>query len=127
MALAAYPTVAPEVPYRDYVGLQNQRLQLLASQLARLQRLNVRSVSAATTLTENDDVLKVDTTGGSVTVTLPDAALNRGKVFFVKKMVAANNVVLDRTDTIDGAASNTFATQYQTLMVVSDGTNWLIV
>ena len=127
MALAAYPTVAPEVPYRDYVGLQNQRLQLLASQLARLQRLNVRSVSAATTLTENDDVLKVDTTGGSVTVTLPDAALNRGKVFFVKKMVAANNVVLDPADTIDGAASNTFATQYQTLMVVSDGTNWLIV
>lgn len=82
--------------------------------LGRAQRMNTRLVSAATTLTANDDIVLVDTSGGSVTVTLPDARAHAHHVFHVKKMAAANTCTVSRTgtDTIDGAASSAWTTQY---------------
>lgn len=88
-----------------------------------------RTVTAATTIIDSDDVVLVDTTGGSITVTLPPAATNLGRRFTVKKMVAANTMTLDGngSETIDGAATVAVTVQYAARTVQSDGTAWHIV
>lgn len=89
--------------------------------IRRLQRIQTRLVSAATTVTAGDDVVLVDTSGGSVTVTLPLASQHPNKRVDVKKMTAANTCTVARSgsDTIDGAASTGWTTQYQSKTFVS--------
>lgn len=103
--------------------------------LARVQRVNHRIVSAAVTLTANDDIVLVDTTSGSVTVTLPDARQHANHVFHVKKMIAANTCTVQRSgsDTIDGAATSAWTTRYEcrsfaSVIVTAPATwSWVIV
>ena len=118
---AAYPWVAPPATLAEYVQLQNVRLARLAGQLDRVQRLRHRITTAATTLTEADDVLLVDTTGGNRTVTLPDAASVPGHEYVVKKWVAANTMTVAAAgaDLIDGSASVATTTQYAVIRVAS--------
>lgn len=88
------------------------------------------SQSAAYPITSADSYVFMDATGGSRTATLPTAVGIAGQTFTVKKTDAsANNVVLATTggQTIDGAASLTWNTQYQSYTVVSDGANWGII
>ena len=93
----------------------------LRDMVGRLQSFNARTIAAATTLTENDDLVLVNTTSGSVTVTLPPASNIPGTVFRVKKMVAANTVTIDAdgSETIDGSATVAFTTQYQVVAIAS--------
>lgn len=118
---AAYPPVAPPPDLAAYVQMQNVRLGRLAAQVDRGQRLRHRITSAATTLTEADDVLLVDTTGGNVTVTLPAAQGVPGQEVVVKKLVAANTMTVAAagSDLIDGAASVATATQWAVIRVAS--------
>ena len=73
------------------------------------------------------DVTIADSTSGNVNVTLPPATTNKGERFTFKKIVAANSVVISSADNIDGAASKTLTTQYDTVTVYSDGTTWWIL
>jgi hypothetical protein len=122
--------LAVNTPIERFIGAINLRLSRWADLVARLQRLSVRAVTTATTLTENDDVLTVATAGGAVTVTLPLVAGTRGKLYYVKKTDAsANNLTLDGngSETIDGAATVAWNTQWLTKVVVSTGAEWLTV
>lgn len=95
--------------------------------------LTVRSVTAATTLTQNDFVLLVSPTGGNVTVTLPLVAnVQPGRQYVVKRDATATNTVTlaaAGSDTINGSgtaaigAAGTAGADW----VVSDGTNWHII
>lgn len=126
---------APKLPGEVGAAL-NQSLQRLERVLGATP---VRSADAlatsATTLTDTDDVLLVDTTGGGVTVTLPEAKLYRGRRFTIKKMVAANTLTIDGAgaETIDGSATLAVTTQYTsyTLQAVRtalpDTHQWVIV
>lgn len=128
---AAYVPIQPTqtTTLGQYAGLQNPRLQRLAEQLGRVQALAVRTTTTATTLTAGDDVLLVDTTAGNLTITLPAASTHRGHAFTVKKTVAANTLTLDGAgaETIDGAATLAWATQWTAYTVVSDGTAWYVL
>jgi hypothetical protein len=69
---------------------------------------------------------------GGITITLPDPTLAGviGRRIYIKKVDAAVGLVtVDNfaAETIDGATSVAIASQYQTLEVVSDGTNWHII
>ena len=65
---------------------------------------------------------------GNVTITLYAASGNSGKVVQVKKLVAANSVIIDgnSSETIDGATTQTITAQYTSLSLVCDGSNWHI-
>jgi hypothetical protein len=65
---------------------------------------------------------------GDVTITLYAASGNSGRVLHVKKLVAANSVILDgnSSETIDGATTATIDAQYTSLSLVCDGSNWHI-
>ena len=69
----------------------------------------------------------VENTSGSNTITLPTAVGLTG-YFFVVKNSANSTVTLATTaaQTIDGASTKTL-TQYQSLTVVSNGANWIII
>jgi|SRR3990167_2540999 len=71
----------------------------------------------------------VDTTSGTVTITLPAAASSAGVVVTCKKKVAANTMTIDGNgaETIDGAASISTTAIYSSRTVICDGTTWWII
>lgn len=75
------------------------------------------------------EVVLVDAVGGARTITLP-AGHESGQVIDVKKVDAsANGVIIDANgaETIDDALTQTIMFQYESICVISDGTNWYII
>ena len=69
-----------------------------------------------------------DTAGGAVTITLPKV-INVNRIMHIKKLGTTGNVVVDGdgSETIDGGATNTLTSQYQSISIMSSGTEWHIV
>lgn len=79
---------------------------------------------------EFTDVLLCDATTAPFTVTLPDATKNGGRKLTIKKVDAsANAVTIDGagSQTIDGATTDSLASQYDSLTMVSDGVEWWLI
>lgn len=92
--------------------------------------LGVASISTSTTADATAAVYLVDATGGAVTLTLPTAASALRRTYNVKKTDSSlNAVTIDGAgaETIDGAATQTLIAQYESIMIVSDGTSWFIL
>lgn len=93
-------------------------------------RRELLSVSGATTLTATQRYVKVDTSGGNVTVKLPAASAVDYVVFSIIKTAAANTLTIQRadapgTDTVEGAASIAItALNEQSDLWIDTGTNW---
>ena len=91
------------------------------------------ALTAATTLVVNTigNVANchslVECTTGSFTVTLPTAVGCVGYQFVIKN-TGSGTITLATTSsqTIDGASTQSLA-QYQSLTVVSNGTNWILI
>jgi hypothetical protein len=75
--------------------------------------------SASATLPEDCRTAIVDTTAGAVTLTLQPVASCLGDIVVKKVNAGANNVVIDGhgAETIDGAATVSFNTQYASRMI----------
>ncbi|MFP5458689.1 MAG: hypothetical protein ACLGG7_08145 [Bacteriovoracia bacterium] len=102
-------------------GVANSRLQVAGA-----ISTAVRTLSANGALGDSDSVLLVDAGGGSVAVTLPSAASVTGRQYTIKKTdVSANTVTF--ASAIDGNALYDLAAQYDYVVIVSDGTQWLKV
>lgn len=83
-----------------------------------------------TVLTGDSYVVLCDATGGAFTVTLPAAASSTNIQVTLKKTdVSANAVTIDGdgAETIDGAATQSLATQWKTKTLVCNGTAWFIL
>lgn len=102
-------------------------IELYAVQMA-IAPPTVFTVTTATTLTQSAGLCLVDATAGAVTVTLPRADQARGQMVSVKKIDASGNAVtVDAMGgTIDGATTATLAARWDSVTIVSDGTNWYI-
>ena len=94
-------------------------IEALANQLVEV--VPVSSDSTATT----GDVILANTAGGDINIDLQEA--ENAKIIVKKISGDANDVIISGLGTIDGAASVTLDTQYQSLTFVCDGTNWYIV
>lgn len=94
--------------------------------------MTVRSVTASTTLTNNDYVLLVSP-AAAVTVTLPAvASVQPGRPYFICRDDTATNVVTldgNASETIDGAATLAVgvAGQFGALRIISTGTAWRVI
>lgn len=76
-----------------------------------------------------DCIIKVNSTSGNKSVTVPDSStVEIGQPFCVKKTVAANTVTIQSPDskTFDGAATITLTLQYEYVWFYFDGTEWSI-
>lgn len=115
------------------VGSNGQYLKLVAGLPAWAATAFTLAVAAKTsgyTATSADDFISCDATSAGFTITLPAAASNTGKVFYIKKIdSSANAVTIDgnASETIDGAATVTITLQYESLTIVCDGSNWHII
>lgn len=77
-----------------------------------------------------DSTILANATGGNMVVALPTAVGIAGKIYTIKKTdVSVNTVTVDGSgaQTIDGAATKVLATQYSTVTIQSNGTNWSIL
>jgi len=107
-------------------------LQDISSALsgARKSVLLVSDLTATLTLT--DEIVLVDDSApeepDTVTITLPSAEDAQGKVYTIKKIGGDEDVEIegDDSETIDGATTFTLALQYDTVTLVSNGTEWFI-
>jgi hypothetical protein len=79
------------------------------------------------TATSGELIIKADLAAG-FTIVLPTAVGNTAKIH-VKKMQAAGSIVVDGagSETIDGGLTATLTSQYETLTLVSDNANWLVI
>jgi hypothetical protein len=87
----------------------------------------VVSKTADFTATDAEDVILYDLTSAARTLTLPTAVGISGRVYTIKKTdSSANALTVDgaTTETIDGVLTRKVAFQNDTLVIVSDGTNW---
>lgn len=77
------------------------------------------------TVSSSDDYILCNTAGGDVTLTLPAAASNTGKTWYIKKTSASNKCVLDgnSSETIDGDATIDLITNNGMVELFSDGNN----
>ena len=74
------------------------------------------------------EVIYTATGSSAYTVTLPTAASIEGKKIHVKRLATANITVDgDGSETIDGSATFVLTSQYSSVTLISDGTNWLII
>lgn len=95
-----------------------------------LIQLPTTSITSAYTATAGDYTILCDATSGAITVTLPLAKPNKQKVYIIKKTdSSANAITIDGNgaETIDGATTQSLASQYDTKTIQSDGTSWHIL
>ena len=79
--------------------------------------------------TVGSDINLVDASGDNITVKVPENS-DSGTQYIIKKTDSSTNTVTIAragSDTIDGSASKVLYHQYETLTVVSDGSNWHII
>jgi hypothetical protein len=65
----------------------------------------------------------------TLTVNLPAAASNTGRIYNIKNIGAAATITIDpdASETIDGATTYTLTTQYESVTLQCDGTAWFIL
>jgi len=89
--------------------------------------LPIVTKTANYTATAGDHTILGDATSGAITITLPSAAGIAGRVYVVKKIDNSTNAVTvaaSGSETIDGATSVSLSTQWGSVRVQSDGSNW---
>lgn len=106
-------------------------LKWAATSVAALSIVTITSVNSPYSLTDANDVVLVNATGGAVTINLQAVATAKQKPYYIKKIdSSANAVTLDgnTTDTIDGALTQTIPIQYETLVIIPNNAGeWDII
>ncbi len=91
--------------------------------------VTVTTITSDTTITTSFVVVLCDASGGNITTTLLTAVGNSGRWFVIKKIdSSANTVIIDSngSETIDGGLTATLTSQFESINIVSDGSNWHI-
>lgn len=82
----------------------------------------VKRVAEATTLTNGDTVVYVDTTAGGVTITLPPVSVAAGIIFDITNIAGANSVTV--SDAGDSGLTNITLAAGKHVSLYSTGCNW---
>jgi len=93
---------------------------------AQVSAVNVESFTAG-----EEEVILCNTADiGAFTLTLPSASTCTGRIYHIKLVESAGGALtIDGadTETIDGATTLDLASQYDAVMIVSDGSNWHVL
>ena len=118
-----------EVPQSDRVYVENY--PVVGAWLGSGKIVNLTDADSPYLATYDDWLILCNTSGGSITVTLPTpTAANKGKMYVVKKTDASNQVTINAGDgsvLIDDATSHSDNAKNGYDQVVSDGTQYWII
>lgn len=94
--------------------------------------IRTTTITGDTTLTGNHDLVLVDCSGGSITVTLPEASTLPYKQYRIKKIDQSTNPVrikpYDSTEHVDDEDEWTINGQWDCMDIVSDGVDdWFMI
>jgi hypothetical protein len=89
----------------------------------------VRTITANYTATKDDWLILADTTGGNITITLPDPSGLSGKTWVIKKPLSGHQVTIATATTakIDGSDSHTQTTHHSYDVITTDGSQFYII
>jgi hypothetical protein len=91
----------------------------------------IQTVTASSdTLDGTDFTTLCDCTSNAITITLPASSGATGRLYNIKKIDATGNTVTidgNSAETIDGSATITLTTQYESVTIQCDGSNWHII
>jgi hypothetical protein len=107
----------------------NKLIQELVRQANRGLR-SVVTVNRSVELTPIHNTVLCNASSSAITVTLPLSSRSKGRVFDIKKIDSSGNAITLTPQTgelIDGAASLSFTTRYQSYTIQSDGEDWYIL
>jgi hypothetical protein len=81
------------------------------------------------TLTVKDSTVIIDTSLSDMTIDLPDSINVSGRIYSVKKNVAANDIIINpyQSQTIDGSTNYNLTELNAFISFQSDGANWKII
>lgn len=91
--------------------------------------LTVNTITASITLTTSQTVVLCDASTGPIIVTLPAASGSSGRQYIIKKIdSSAFSVTIDAdgVELIDGDLTAVITSQYESVSIVCDGSNWHI-
>jgi hypothetical protein len=118
-----------EVPQGDRVYVENY--PVVGAWLGSGKIVTITNSDSPYLATYDDWLILCNTTGGSITVTLPTPTqANKGKVYVVKKTVSSNSVTINAGDgnvLIDDDTSHTQNQKNGYDQVVSDGTQYWVL
>ncbi|MDC1188890.1 hypothetical protein N8089_03765 [Flavobacteriales bacterium] len=89
--------------------------------------LGLTSITTSTTLNNTHNVVLCNS---ELTLTLPSAASNTGRIYYIKNNNSAgHNITIDgvSSETIEGSTTYLLEEYNQTITIISDGTNWLVI
>lgn len=82
------------------------------------------------TLDDDDYVCLANAINGNINISLPSASLAKENTYHIKRINSGDNkvfVVASNNELIDGQSGVEVNTQYATLTVISNGTQWFII
>lgn len=88
------------------------------------------ALTSNTTLTRSHRTVLCDSSGGTLTVTLPAAANAKYQIYDIKKTDTSGVSVLidgNAAETIDGDATKSLNLQNESITIQSNGTSWYII
>lgn len=115
----ASPSLSTDAATKGYVDSAADKLNVVSKTF----------VDTPYTAVDADAVL-YDVSGGSSQVNLPAAASNADAKIVVKKTDSSGNTVTidgNGAETIDGATTRVLNSQYESITMVCDGSNWFII
>jgi hypothetical protein len=134
----AFPTIAATLTETFVVGdpahntLIDGALITVDGPVSLLNKISatVTTVTATSYTAAGEHVILVDddAAAAAVTITLP-TAVTANTMYHIKKLGTTANVIVDGdgTEEIDGALTAVLTTQYESIMVISDGTAWHVI
>lgn len=102
-------------------------IEIDPSDVGDLAPTTVTGTSYTVLVTERTILVDDDTAGAAVTINLP--AGTAGKRFWIKKLGTTGSVTVDGngTENIDNSLTVVLNTQYESIMIESDGSDWWII
>lgn len=95
-----------------------------------INRRDVTKTTGTYTLDTTYDVILCDCVGGAITLNLPAVATSAGFEYAIKKIDASVNAVTinpNGGETIDNDPTATIDSQYTSVQIICDGSEWWIV
>lgn len=112
----------PVIALIDAAKLAQDAAMLSPARIPIPKQMSIRVLSASASIAIGE-FADVDATSGAVTITLPPASTNSGKMIGVAKSDASGNYVT-LSGQVNGAATTDLTTQYTALLLISNGTEW---